>query len=703
MAWLLGLPAPRPCLEIWKPEADRTPTSTPCSAVPTRRHGLIPFEPVAYRCLRTPQTEGLAYSIPRILRATWTYTLEMRDVKTMRICLVAAALITAFFPRDSDARLIDDVRPITCSNPSIVSAADRHMVETLCRLSIDKFAELRRMTYKSVQAHKDELHRQIELTFNSDQKSRTQSLTHLLRTIGRLNLPSDRLRDRFILLATQHFGLASALRRSPVTNMDIQSLRDQASDALTNEPRKIDIVRSLLLAALGSVCKPNGASCIADSVTAQLLIDLAWLEESELNFPAAARFYERAAKTRPLEDLDTRLRDLSRGARLWSDYGELSQNGDAFAESVRLYERIVDLTSGNRRRLDWARAQINYGSVLQIVGERTFDIRKLQQSAEKFRAGLQALGAKNQSTQAIAQINLAKTLQLIGRQGTDVEPHLQAIQVLRDGLQEINRNAMPRQWATMQNNLGTALWNLGKHTNDPQLLVQAARAFGDELKVWSRKHSTQNWAAAQNNLGNALSELGSRTSNREILLTSVEAFQLALEELNRQEQPRHWAVTQHNLSLAFWALGTLEDKPNFLEDAAVAIHLALEEIKQEDTPLDWANMQHSLGLISFRLAKARRDTKKMDEAVVAFRSALEVLKKTDLPLELAMTQGALGRAHLFLGLEGDDASELGKALEAFKEAKKTRIDDTEMAKFEPFFTESIKMIEAMISDLKDQR
>ena len=131
---------------------------------------------------------------------------------------------------------------------------------------------------------------------------------------------------------------------------------------------------------------------------------------------------------------------------------------------------------------------------------------------------------------ALAQNNLGTALQILGQRESGTGRQEQAVAAYRAALQERTRERVPIQWATTQNNLGLSLWVLGERESGTERLEEAVAAFRAALQEFTRERVPLQWAMAQNNLGNALQVMGERESGTARLQEAVAAYRAALQE-----------------------------------------------------------------------------------------------------------------------------------------------------------------------------
>ncbi|MGI9507009.1 MAG: hypothetical protein ACR2RE_28545, partial [Geminicoccaceae bacterium] len=602
-----------------------------------------------------------------------------RCLRLVCIGFIAASLSTSV-SQDALARLVNDVRQESCSESRSQDIAERGRLAMYCKISIDQFVHLAHLVQSSYQDDKEKIHEELERIFGYRQNYRFNLIISSLRAINKMDFTVNQLYSRFITIITRHEILVESLRKYHLSDTKAQTLREQAALALQVEDHNIDQARSLLTTALELTCKfsadENGAHCQGDPDTIRLLVDLAWLEEGALDFSTAALFYERASKTRPLEQRITRLRELSTAARLWSDYGEINGRRDAIEKAAGLYRSMLQLTSRDRWPGEWARLQINLGSTLKLLGQRGLERTSLQLAAEAFRASLDVVDQSGDRLfEPVARGELATTLQLLGKLGTDTESYRLAIKEFNEALRSVKRERRPLLWASIQNNLGATFWLLSKGTHNPELMNDAVQAFRETLTVWTRKDFPHHWALAQGNLGNAYREIGLNAADGSNLQLAVRAYKRSLDVLTKESRPKDWALVQNNLGIALWTLGKMVDQPALYEEATHALRGALEEFDPRTDLSEWIAAKHVLGVVRFEVALEQESTSLMEAAVIELRSALHWAKGGSLPLKRAMIQDLLGRGYWYLGFEDRDIHRLDQAKAAFSDAKRHRVDD----------------------------
>ncbi|MBS0156889.1 MAG: tetratricopeptide repeat protein, partial [Nitrospira sp.] len=116
------------------------------------------------------------------------------------------------------------------------------------------------------------------------------------------------------------------------------------------------------------------------------------------------------------------------------------------------------------------------------------------------------------------------------------------------------KDALPQDWAMIQNNLGLVLSDQGRRATgaDSMRLLQAAEAaYRQALTVYTKALLPQDWARTQMNLGTVLSDQGVRVSGMDSthLLQAAEAALLETLTVYTKEQfPQAWIDTSGSLT-----------------------------------------------------------------------------------------------------------------------------------------------------------
>ena len=208
-------------------------------------------------------------------------------------------------------------------------------------------------------------------------------------------------------------------------------------------------------------------------------------------------------------------------------------------------------------------------------------------------------------------------------------------------LQAYKREAVPHEWAKIQNNLGIAYTNRirGERAENIEEAIACCQAA---LEVLTREAFPQDWAMAQNNLANAYLDRiwGERAENIE---EAIACCQAALQVYNRDVFPQEWAAVQHNLGSAYYER-IQEERTHNLEKAIAYYRAALEVRTREAFPQDWAITQINLGT-AYRDRIDGELAENLEAAIACYQAALEVCNRETFPQEWAMAQSNLGSAY----------------------------------------------------------
>ena len=151
----------------------------------------------------------------------------------------------------------------------------------------------------------------------------------------------------------------------------------------------------------------------------------------------------------------------------------------------------------------------------------------------------------NQGQWALAQNNLGSVLQVLGERTNDEAVLREAVSAYRAALEVYTKESLPADWAMTQNNLGIVLQVLGERTNDEAVLQEAVSAYRAALQVRTKESLPADWAMTQNNLGTALRSLGRLLKSSELIRQALEAYEEAASIL--LEIPGYASTVRRNL------------------------------------------------------------------------------------------------------------------------------------------------------------
>ncbi|UKO98421.1 CHAT domain-containing protein [Nostoc sp. UHCC 0870] len=221
------------------------------------------------------------------------------------------------------------------------------------------------------------------------------------------------------------------------------------------------------------------------------------------------------------------------------------------------------------------------------------------------------------------------------------------------------REALPQDWAAVQNNLAAAYSDRIKGDR-AENIENAIAAYTAALTVRTREALPQDWAAVQNNLAAAYSDRikGDRAENIE---NAIAASTAALTVYTREALPQDWAMTQHNLAAAY-SDRIKGDRAENIENAIAASTAALTVYTREALPQYWAGTQHNLAAAYSDRIKGDR-AENIEKAIAASTAALTVRTREALPQDWAMTQNNLANAYSDR-IKGDRAENIENAIAA---------------------------------------
>ncbi len=266
-----------------------------------------------------------------------------------------------------------------------------------------------------------------------------------------------------------------------------------------------------------------------------------------------------------------------------------------------------------------------------------------------------------------------------GDQGMRLQ--VQAAAAHREALEVFTREEQPLLWGKAQRNLAAALAELAFAKPDEygfELLNEAGKAYAGALQVFSREGHPHAWATTQARLGNVMFHIGQHTTPESVVTAldaSEKAYRRAL-EVFRQDDPQ-WVYAQHNLgrTLVTWAmLERGEPGHRLLAEAAAAYRQAVDGRSHEETPQQWVVSITDLGYVlqeqGLRLP-GEKGEKLLAEAVALHRRVPEVLPREQMPKDWANAQNTLGISLTAQGnrLGGEEGKRLlGEAVAVFESA-----------------------------------
>ena len=420
-----------------------------------------------------------------------------------------------------------------------------------------------------------------------------EALLALLRILDRPDIRPEQSAELLVRSAAQYHSIMARLADMGPPDADDQRLVAdvQASMAAGTFSRAEALLWQIETRATAQANRSAGSTTEhaapvgqAPFGAAQAYELLGELTLMKLRYGEAADLFQRAAALLPVNDLDDRLRILTRRgdslAQRGSHYGDMT----AFQAAVEVYREVLGEWPEQRIPHEWAATENKLGLALYALGEQE--------------PGTTSLEA--------------------------------AIAAYRSALAEDTREDQPLEWAAIQNNLGDALLRLGNRQGGTAQLEEAVLAYRTALDERTRERVPLDWAATQNKLGQALDSLGERGGGPASLHQAADAFRAALEERTRDRSPRDWAATQRNLGTVLSAIGQTEEDATPLQAATSAYRAALEVISRDETPFQWGATQFDLASALFQLGGRPEDRGCLIEALDRFEQAKAVFVEAKL-------------------------------------------------------------------------
>jgi tetratricopeptide (TPR) repeat protein len=259
---------------------------------------------------------------------------------------------------------------------------------------------------------------------------------------------------------------------------------------------------------------------------------------------------------------------------------------------------------------------------------------------------------------------------IAGKKSTDPEERIAALRAALELEPRLNgwpeglplNGSRQQVRSTLQEALGDN-YRERRKGNREENLEKAIVAYQAALTVFTSEAMPWDWARIQNKLGITFENRVSFRDYFDNVEKAIIAFHEALTIFTRDAMPQDWARTQNNLAVAFTARGHGKREDNF-EDAIAAAQAALTVFTREITPQDWAQAQDNLArALTDRVRGEREDN--VENAIAAAQAALTVFTREATPQDWARTQNDLARAFA-LRVRGDRADNQGKEIDALE-------------------------------------
>jgi tetratricopeptide (TPR) repeat protein len=389
------------------------------------------------------------------------------------------------------AQFVGDRTEASGCAAAIVGAVTDSSINVICGMPFEQVTRLVEALSAEDPALRAEALQLLRAQLPEDTRFRVEAVASFFETLGREQVPPERLADTFAEIAGENLALRDRLRSFEGDDPAIQTLREAAAGALEvgdhaaalEALREADeLIETEALVALLAERTRNKADLIAEQAA---------VERTRLDLAAAAMLFDRAAETVGPYDEEAALRHVESAARAWYEHGRDKGDNTALLSSIARWQRLLAATSRKRVPLDWALTQMNLGAALVTLGEREPGIARLEEAVAAYRAALK----------------------------------------------ELTRDRVPLDWAIMQMNLGTALATLGEREPGTARLEEAVVAYRAALEEWTRARVPLDWAVTHYNLAIALEAISERTANAEIMLNAAASYTSAAEVLKAVGHP----------------------------------------------------------------------------------------------------------------------------------------------------------------------
>lgn len=188
------------------------------------------------------------------------------------------------------------------------------------------------------------------------------------------------------------------------------------------------------------------------------------------------------------------------------------------------------------------------GLALQIIGERTNDTARLEESADAYRRALVHTSRRRHPVDwGLMKYRLGCVLYKIDLAVGDDNALREAINACQAARQVFDRYMHPIRWAEISNTLAQILQVYGDNVRSMPVLEYAVKCCIGALQVRTPDTAPLQWASLQNTLGSALFLLAKHSGEWEYMRQSSEAFQYALTVYKDHGAGRLATVTERNL------------------------------------------------------------------------------------------------------------------------------------------------------------
>ena len=358
-----------------------------------------------------------------------------------------------------------------------------------------------------------------------------------------------------------------------------------------------------------------------------------------------------AAKAKRHMDLIAQLQALSMDAgfaQQWSTILAEVENGH-YSNADHLAHALQDNRGADPRQPVAAGfvASDPLPSIEAVLGQIDFVDGANVEAAEHFHKAAR-LERENDRT-SLGYLRLAaNALYAEGTDKRDLEPLRQAAIIYRNLIEETPQQALPDEWAALQDDLGNTLLRIAARERNAPGFEDAIAAFEAALDVRTRQKDARLSALTRWHLGLALFRQGLVMNHTALFEKSLAAYETALSQIKRREMPVEWGLIQNEMGTVHLTCGTREQGGKHLDEAVAAFRRALEASHPDRRPLDWGAKQNNLGTALTALADREPGADKLEEAVQAFKASLAAYQEASAPFYIVGVRKNLARAEAML-------------------------------------------------------
>jgi len=290
----------------------------------------------------------------------------------------------------------------------------------------------------------------------------------------------------------------------------------------------------------------------------------------------AARHHAVAAQLLPQDLRLERWRHLMSEARSLVQLGRENDDINALFEAAQVHAQAGSLLSERDSPEEWAKANLELGNLLLLLGEREGRPERFLAAALHFKPAAEAFSdLQLDEYWALAHLGLAHALRGQGEFQGDVVTLEEAIFAYRAALGVLTRDRAPIEWAEAQGSLGMALVRTGEEAGDNSCFEEAIPLLKSAIAIAEPAGAAGGTGLLDAALGRAYLGLAGARDDTEMLEISVEMLRRAVKNCSRDTCRSRIASTQRALGTALWALAEPGTGGDRLEEAIAAKQAAL--------------------------------------------------------------------------------------------------------------------------------